>query len=197
MTKQQVTKVIHKFVRTTNLNLLDDRATHWLATNLSKIKTPMRQNLYINQSRTLVRKQMTPGSMIFFGYMPKTKDELMFWDEFPVTILLHPKRGGFLGLNLHYLPPYARANFLNKLLKYVSDPNWAKHNNTSVQFHVTYGLLKNDSKLKKFKPCIKRYYYNHIVTKVAYIAPTEWKTVPFFPLDKFSGASRKDVWALA
>jgi len=197
MTKQQVTKVIHKFARTTNLNLGDPRATHWLATNLSNIKTKMRQDHYINQGRTLVRKQMTPGNMIFFGYMPKTKDELMFWDEFPITIVLHPQRGGFLGLNLHYLPPSARATFLNKLLEHVSDPNWISHNNTSVAFRVTYGLLKNNPKLRKFKPCIKRYYYNHIVTKVAFIDPMQWKMVPFFPLDKFKGATRRDIWMLA
>ena len=197
MTKQQVTKVVNQFARTTNLNLGDERATRWLATNLSKIKTTMRQDNYIDNSKTLIRKQLTPGNMVFFGYMPKTKDELQFWDEFPVTIILHPQKGGFLGLNLHYLPPSARADFLNKLLKYVSDPNWVKHNNTSVEFRVTYGLLKNSARMKAFKPCIKRYYYNHIVTKVAYIDPMQWKMVPFFPLDKFKGASRADVWALA
>lgn len=197
MTKQQVNKVVNKFRNTTNFNLGDERATRWLANNLSKIKTTMKQDLFIEQGKRLVRKRMTPGNMVFFGYSPKTKDELMFWDEFPVTIILCPQKGGFLGLNLHYLPPAARADFLNKLLKYVSDPNWVNKNNTSVEFRITYALLKNSAKMKAFRPCIKRYYYNHIVSNVAYIQPQEWKMVPFFPLDKFRGASRTDVWALA
>jgi hypothetical protein len=197
VTKQQVNRVIGQFRNTTNFNLGDERATNWLATNLTKIKTTMRQKNYIDNTRQIVRKQLTPGKMVFFGYNPKTKDELMFWDEFPVTIILHPQKNGFLGLNLHYLPPSSRASFLNKLLKYVSDPNWVKHNNTSVEFRVTYGLLKNTAKMSAYRPCIKRYYYSHIITKVAYIEPQEWKMVPFFPLDKFKGASRADVWALA
>ena len=135
--------------------------------------------------------------MVFYGYIPKTKDVLQFWDEFPVVIILHEQPGGFLGLNLHYLPPSKRANFLNSLLTFVTDPKWALNNNTNVEFALSYGLLKTTSKLKDFKPCIKRYYYKHIITKVAYIEPVEWKTIPFFPLDKFKGASRADVWSLA
>jgi hypothetical protein len=196
MTKKQVAQVLGK-MQGTGLQLGDDRTTRWLATNLSKIKTTMQQKNFIDQGKTVVKKQLTPGKMVFYGYSPKTKDELMFWDEFPITIILHQQKDGFLGLNLHYLPPSTRADFLNKLLKYVSDPNWIAHNNTSVEFRVTYGLLKNTAKLKAFRPCIKRYYYKHIMTKVAFIAPQEWKTVPFFPLDKFKGASRADVWALA
>jgi len=196
MTKKQVTQVLGK-MQGTGLQLGDDRTTRWLATNLSKIKTTMQQKNFIDHGKTVVKKQLTPGKMVFYGYSPKTKDELMFWDEFPITIILHQQKDGFLGLNLHYLPPSSRADFLNKLLKYVSDPNWIAHNNTSVEFRVTYGLLKNTAKLKAFRPCIKRYYYKHIMTKVAFIAPQEWKTVPFFPLDKFKGASRADVWALA
>lgn len=197
MTKKMVQQVVRQFGNTTNLNLGDERATKWLATNLTKIKTTMKQDNYIDKSKQLVRKQLTPGKMVFFGYSPKTKDELNFWDEFPVTIVIDPQKGGFLGLNLHYLPPSRRADFLNKLLKYVSDPNWIKHNNTSVEFRVSYGLLKNTGTLKDFRPCIKRYYYNHILTKVAFVEPREWKMVPFFPLDKFKGASRADIWALA
>jgi len=196
MTKKQVTQVLGK-MQGTGLQLGDDRTTRWLATNLSKIKTTMQQKNFIDHGKTVVKKQLTPGKMVFYGYSPKTKDELMFWDEFPITIILHQQKDGFLGLNLHYLPPSSRADFLNKLLKYVSDPNWIAHNNTSVECRVTYGLLKNTAKLKAFRPCIKRYYYKHIMTKVAFIAPQEWKTVPFFPLDKFKGASRADVWALA
>ena len=196
MTKQQVVKVL-KGMQGTNLQLGDDRTTRWLATNLSKIKTTMNQRNFIDSGKTVIRKSLTPGKMVFYGYSPKTKDQLMFWDEFPITIILHPQKDGFLGLNLHYLPPSGRANFLNNLLKYVSDPNWIAHNNTSVEFRVTYGMLKGSAIMKAYRPCIKRYYYKHIVSKVAFISPHDWKTVPFFPLDRFKGASRSDIWALA
>jgi hypothetical protein len=196
MTKKQVQSALTNFKKT-GINLQDDKATNWLASNLSKIKTTMKQDNFIDAKKKVIRKSMTPGKMVFYGYIPKTKDVLQFWDEFPVVIILHEQPGGFLGLNLHYLPPSKRANFLNSLLTFVTDPKWALNNNTNVEFALSYGLLKTTSKLKDFKPCIKRYYYKHIITKVAYIEPVEWKTIPFFPLDKFKGASRADVWSLA
>jgi hypothetical protein len=196
MTKRQAQRVLGKF-RGTGLNLGDDRATTWLANNLSKIKTTMKQETFIDSSKTAVRKDIYPGRMFFFGYSPKTKDQLHFWDEFPVVVVIHPKRGGFLGLNLHYLPFSKRANFLNELLKYVDDPKYIANKNPAALMEVTYGMLKASTKLADFKPCIKRYYYNHVVTKVSFIPPAEWKTVPFFPLDKFKGASRADVWRLS
>ena len=194
MTKRQAQSILGKF-QGTGLNLDDDRATNWLATNLSKIKTEMNQKSFIKSSKTVVNKNITPGRMFFFGYSPKTKAELHFWDEFPVVVVLHPQKGGFLGLNLHYLRPTQRANFLNKLLQYVDDPKYVT--NPKALIKVTYGILKYASTLKDFRPCIKRYYYSHVVSKVSFIDPKEWKAVPFFPLDRFKGASRADVWRLS
>ena len=196
MTKRQVQSVLGKF-QGTGLNLDDDSATSWLARNLSKIKTTMKQETFIDSSETVVQKDISPGRMFFFGYSPKTKDKLHFWDEFPVVVVIHPQKGGFLGLNLHYLKPTPRADFINELLKYVDDPKYISKNNDAAKMKVTYTLLKYASNLKDFRPCIKRYYYKHVVTKVSYIPAMEWKTVPFFPLDKFRGASRADVWRLA
>lgn len=196
MTKRQAQSILGKF-QGTGLNLDDERATKWLSSNLSKIKTGMKQETFIDSSKTVVRKEISPGRMFFFGYSPKTKEQLHFWDEFPVVVVLHPQKGGFLGLNLHYLRPNRRADFLNKLLKYVDDPKYIANNNQAATMEVTYALLKYASGLKDFRPCIKRYYYSHVITKVSFIPPKEWKTVPFFPLDKFKGASRADVWRLA
>lgn len=196
MTKRQAQRVLGEF-RSTGIDLGDKTATRWLANNLSKIKTTMRQESFIDSSKTVVRKDIYPGRMFFFGYSPKTKDKLHFWDEFPVVVVICPKQGGFLGLNLHYLPPNPRANFLNELVDYVDDPNYLKRNNQGAAMKITYGLLRSAAKLSDFKPCIKRYYYSHVVTKVSFIPPAEWKAVPFFPLDRFKGASRSDVWLLS
>ena len=62
---------------------------------------------------------------------------------------------------------------------------------------MTYPILKATKKLKPYRPCIKRYLYPHIVSNIAFISSAEWKTVPFFPMDKFQGATREDVWKLA
>ena len=196
MTKKATQGVLNKF-QGTGINLNDDKATTWLAQNLSKIKTSMRQEKFIDSSKTVVKKTISPGRMFFFGYSPKTKDVLRFWDEFPVVIVISPSEGGFLGLNLHYLKPTKRANFLNELIKYVDDPDYIANRNEAATMEINYNLLKFVGKLKDYRPCIKRYYYKHVVTKVSFIPPDEWKTVPFFPLDRFKGMSKADIWRLA
>lgn len=197
MSKREVQRSLNR-LKNTGFSLDDDQATTWLATNLSKIKTTMRQSQFIDDSKTLAKtKAITPGIMVFFGYNPRTKDVLPFWDEFPVVIVLCPAEGGFLGLNLHYLPPGARAGFLNKLLNYVNDKNWASNPNSDALFKVTYMMLKSSRKLAAFRKCIKRYYYSNMVTKAAFINQTQWKSVPFFPLDRFKGMSKRDIWRLA
>jgi hypothetical protein len=197
MSKKEAAKVLTKF-RKTNIRLDDDRATHWLARNLSKIKSQMRPYAFIDSSKTITkRSEMTPGRMVFYGYDPKTKDSLDFWDDFPIVVILHPKPKGFLGLNLHYIPPDMRAHFLNNLIDYVDDPNWDVYNNYKALIKVTYPILKHTRKMYPFKNCIKRYLFNHIVSDIAFIPSVEWKSVPFFPLDQFQGATREDVWRLA
>lgn len=197
MSKKEAQKVLTDFVRT-GIRLDDDRATRWLSQNLSKIKSRMKPAAFINSSRLAIRQQLTPGRMMFYAYDPKTKDSLPFWDDFPIVIILHPKPNGFLGLNLHYLPPKVRATFLNNLIRYVDDPNWAVYNNYKALIRVTYPILKQTRKLKpSMRKCIKHYLYDHIVSNVAFIPSAEWKTVPFFPLENFQGATKEDVWRLA
>lgn len=197
MSKKEVAKTLTEFGRS-GLRLSDPAATRWLAKNLSAIKSEMRPNSFVKGSRKIIRKnQLTPGRMVFYAYDPKTQDELPFWDAFPIVIILHPKPKGFLGLNLHYIPPSVRATFINNLIKFVDDPNWAVNNNYQALIKVTYPILKNTNKLKPYRPCIKRYLYSHIISEIAFIPSAEWKSVPFFPLDKFQGATRQEVWKLA
>lgn len=196
MTKRDTDRVMRQF-KSSGINLGDDYATRWLANQLSKIRSTMRQETFIDSSETTTNKSIYPGRMYFFGYSPKTKADLHFWDEFPIVVALHKQRGGFLGLNLHYLSPGLRAQFLNRLLVFVDNPNYLDSQDNGARMRVTYGMLKKAASLRLFKHCIKRYEYGHIRTKLAFIPPPEWKAVPFFPLERFKGATKEMVWRLS
>lgn len=162
---------------------------------MSEIQTEIRQSAFIDRNSPLRRaKLIQEGQMVFFGYSPLDKTELMFWDEYPIVIVLKVYRNKFLGLNLHYLPYDLRAKFMNNLKFFVKDPKWMENMNNSTEFFLTYKMAKNSAKLKEFKMCIKKYYFKRLLTRMAVIQPTDWFTVPFFPLDKFKGMSRKAVW---
>ena len=55
------------------------------------------------------------GGMYFYVYDPKTKNEMAFYDKFPLVIPVEKYSDGFLGLNLHYIHPRSRLALLDKL----------------------------------------------------------------------------------
>lgn len=136
------------------------------------------------KNRTLV------GSMNMFFYDPKHKDTLPYYDRFPLVIVLGPAKDGFLGLNLHYLPPVLRAKFLDALLDVTNN---SKYNQTT-KFDITYDLLKRAAKYKYFKPCIKHYLTSNVRSRFARIDAPEWEIATFLPTADFEKASQSQVW---
>ena len=195
MSQREVERIIREFERS-NRRPWSEESTRWLATNLSKIQSEIRSENY-NRKKAWVFApgNLLSGSMLFFGYDPKTKNDLNFWDSFPLIILLKKTGRSLLGLNLHYLSPMLRARLMNSFLKFVDDPNY--YENPNATFKLTYSLLKQTQSLAAFRACIKRYKLANIVTPVNLIPANEWKYTVFMPLDKFRGASRQEVWAWA
>lgn len=194
MTLKQTQQILRELEQK-KMSLQSDESVRWLAQKMSTIQTEMRQSNFIDKNSPLRRNKLVEeGQMVFFGYSPLTKNELMFWDEYPIVVVLQVKRSGILGLNLHYLPFEDRAKFLANLRSYIKDPRWIENMNNETEFFLTYRMAKNSTRLKDFRKCIKRYYFNRMMTRIAVIKPTEWLTVPFFPLDKFRGMSRGTVW---
>jgi len=163
---------------------------------MSKIQSEIRSENYNRKKPSSSGPgNFLEGSMLFFGYDPKTKKELPFWDAFPLIIVLKKRGGSLLGLNLHYLEPMLRAKFLNALLRVVDDPDYIR--NPNAKFQITYAMLKSASNMRVFRACIKRYMISCINTKVNQVPSNEWKYTVFMPLEKFKGASRDEVWKWA
>jgi len=65
------------------------------------------------------------GKLYLYAYDAKNKDTLPVWDKFPLILCLGSKvaKNGnllFYGLNLHYVPPRVRQEFLEIMLVYSS-----------------------------------------------------------------------------
>lgn len=131
------------------------------------------------------------GSMYMFFYDPKHKDTLPYYDSFPLVIVIDKAPGGFLGLNLHYLPPVLRAKFLDALLDITSN---SKYDETT-KFTLSYSLLKRTSKYKYFKPCIKHYLTDHVRSRFARVSAPEWEIATFLPTADWQKASSSQVYA--
>jgi hypothetical protein len=130
------------------------------------------------------------GRMYHYYYNPKTKDELPYFDRFPLILLVGPAKGGFYGLNLHYLPPRQRAILLDELIKIGGINKKGELN----RLKLTYDLLQGVSKLKAFTPCFKHYLNKNLVTPPKEIPAEDWEMVLFLPTESFVGSKKTSVW---
>jgi hypothetical protein len=130
------------------------------------------------------------GSMYMFFYDPKHKDTLPYYDIFPLVIPIGFKAGGFLGLNLHYLPPYLRAVLMDKLYQTISDQKY----NEATRLKVSYQLLNGYSKFRYYKPCVKQYLFSHVGSAFLQIQPRNWDMAIMLPTERFQKKSKNLVW---
>ena len=131
------------------------------------------------------------GSMYMFFYDPKLKQTLPYYDRFPLVIVIGPADGGFLGLNLHYIPPMLRAKLLDSLMAITSNNKYDE----STSFNLSYGLLSSAAKYKWFKPCVKHYLSSNVKSRFAKVPATEWEIAAFLPSADFAKAGKSKVYA--
>ena len=104
-------------------------------------------------------KYMLPGQILLFGYQePKYKEELEYYDRFPLIIALgitRTKDGVIreIGLNLHYFPPHTRARILQQTFevfrpyfeKFFNDPSGKP--NAFISYKKLKALLRSNTKV--------------------------------------------------
>jgi len=133
------------------------------------------------------------GKMYIFTYDAKHKDELRYWDSYPLIypIEFYPSTGRMLGINLHYLNPFRRAQLMNQLWTTANNENYDK----TTKLKINYQILKAASQFAAFKPCIHMYLFDHVKTPFISINPKMWDFTLFLPLQKFNKANEHQVWA--
>ena len=89
------------------------------------------------------------GSMYMYFYDPKWKDKLPFYDTFPLVLPFGPAKGGFYGINVHYLPYMLRAKVLGELLNYADSKTLTK----TTKMRLSYQLLNSLQTAPEVRPC--------------------------------------------
>jgi len=162
----------------------------WFEKKVKDLRMPSRAALLKDDALEPTTREIV-GNMYMYVYDPKTKADLPYYDRFPLTIMVEPAPGGFYGINLHYLRPDVRAQFLDELMKLVP----SKLNSRSRITKMRYDLLKSSRKYKEFKPCFKRYLTTHVKSRFVRVPMTEWEIAIFLPTEDFKKASKTSVWA--
>ena len=131
-----------------------------------------------------------PGRMFLFKYNPKHRRTLPYYDVYPVIFMVGFAKGGFHGINLHYLPPRMRAALMDELYGVVNN----KRYDASTKLKISYKILKNASRFRYFRPCFKHYLASHIASKLIEVPITDWDIALFLRNERFIKAPQKEVW---
>lgn len=162
-------------------------ARDWLRAKINELN-PTRQSVVRDKER--LRDSTILGKMYFYYYDPKTKENLQYWDKFPLVIPIETYRDGFLGLNLHYISPKQRLVLLDALSEF---SNNSKYDETT-RLRLTYNNLKNLGKAYRAKPCVKKYLFKHVESRFLEISANEWDIAVLLPFQNFQGASANKVY---
>ena len=158
-------------------DFLSRQSVSWFRKQMKDLKSPMALAREISKEKNRQSGQFHMGGLYHFFYDPLTKAELPYYDIFPLVIPLKRDAEGFLGLNLHYLPPKYRAVFMDKLMNFAI----TNDDNEPRRLRVTYDILAAAKNYKEFRPCLKRYLNSQVQSKIMTIQPQEWETALFLP----------------
>lgn len=146
--------------------------------------TSISPQLVLNKlkQRSVTRiKPQDIGRMFMYLYDPKFKETLPYYDTFPVIFVIETYADGFLGINLHYLPPVYRAKLMDALYGTINN----KHYDETTKLKINYQMLAASSRMRWFKPCVKRYLYAHVKSNMVEVPITEWDYCAMLPTERF------------
>ena len=124
-----------------------------------------------------LKKAPTFNKLHFFRYDPKLKATLPYYDTFPLVMPIQSAKGGFLGINFHYLPIPLRMRLLETLDR--------------RGFTGNYSKLKN---IREVKPTIKHYLKRQFVSGFLELEEDDYAPAIFMPVAQFRKASASQVW---
>lgn len=147
--------------------------------------------------RTKQTTRPIPGKMYTFVYDAKLKDTLPYWDKFPLILYLGVKvtkdgRKLFTGINLHYIPPKARQEFMEELLPYASTKNLSANTKLKINWDTVKSMRGSDLMIKTYLP-------SHLKTSMNEIKPTDWPNAIYMPTQQFMSKGKRfgarQVWS--
>jgi hypothetical protein len=168
-------------------------AIEWFKTKIKELKTPTVEQRVeekdLLKPGTNKADKFEVGKMYLFHYDPKGRKSLPYYDTFPLILLTGIHKGGFTGLNLHYLPPEQRLVLLSNLTQ-----KSVYLDGKLERLNIKYENLKGVQEFAFFEPCFKQYLKSNIRSEIKLIPPEDWAFAASLPIEAFVKKSKQQVW---
>lgn len=183
-------EVLTKGVRAGQMPARTEDARKWYRDTAQSYKRLDERSIMKSDTARLTNTIMI-GSMYMYYYDPKHKATLPYYDRFPLVFPYKKVQGGFMGINMHYLPLVYRAKLMDALYEVSTNQKFDE----TTKLKMNYSVLNSASKFKYFAPCVKHYLNEQVRSRFLYVYPSEWDISLFLPLERFQGATKQQVWA--
>jgi hypothetical protein len=184
-------EILNKGVRSGQIPARTADARDWYRDTARTYKTVKENQFFGGKNKDRMMARPLIGGMYMILYDAKTKAKLPYYDRMPLIFPYRRVPGGFMGLNMHYIPLPLRARLMDALY---DTANNSKYDETT-RLKISYKILDKAAKYKHFRPCVKRYLNSQVQSKFMYVYPSEWDIALFLPTERFVGATKATVFA--
>ena len=182
--------LITQGVRAGQIPARTDAARAWYR-EAAKGERRVNERTLLAGDKTRLQSRIVPGNMYMFQYDPKYASTLPFYDRFPLIFPFRVESDRFWGINLHYLPHTLRAALMDSLYDLVTNQRYDE----TTRIQGSYSVLNRAARSKWIEPCVKQYLFSQLESRFFYVYPSEWDIALFLPLERFSKASKTQVWS--
>ena len=162
-----------------------DRSNNWYRGQVKRIASGTTAQQLFRQGKLARRPSV--GRLNLFGYNPKLRKTLPYYDTFPLVLPLEGFRGGFLGMNFHYLSPVIRFRLLNQLQRFATNSKFDSTTRLDVSYQRVGGLAR-------VKQTIKKYLYSNVRSGFMRVDLQDAPTAVYLPVQQFKKRSASYVY---
>ena len=189
MAEQSFLDTLKSSIKTAGVGAKARAAGDWFKEKVKQASASARMRA-VTPRQLLKRQEASDtelGQMLFYKYDPKFAKKLPYWDMYPLVFPFEKAKGGFYGLNLHYIPPRERAVLMDELNSYVTNKKY----DATTRLKLSYDLLKG---FGRAVPCVKRYLGTNVRSNTVRIDADEWEIAIFLPVERFQKEKARVVW---
>ena len=161
------------------------KSANWYRSNVASIADRVTARKLMNQGKLINRP--SAGRLNMFFYDPKLKKRLPYYDTFPLVLPLETIKGGFMGMNFHYLPPLLRFRLLERMQRFADGGL-----NEKTKIEAGYDDVKG---IGLVRPTIKKYLYSHVRSQFLRIDFDEAALAVYLPVQQFKKAGTSRVYS--
>lgn len=112
----------------------------------------------LKRDKNVMRVYPRLFSLMLYSYKAKYREELPYYDKYPLAFVLDVNPKSFFAINLHYYTPSQRIGIVQSLA---------------------------ENKIPRFEKGAHKYLLSEVKTPYLHLAEQEWETICMLPLEEF------------